>query len=158
MFRYARIKASCDRSIASSRLPTRPSAIKYAFFIYLFTKTSNASGEPRRQRRIAIISSWHKLVTGFGSKFRLFQLKRRILYSVSTVIYTLNPDFLQTIFPYFFTPHNHPIFLWILPFGFQYLLYDTEGSLMANSLLSVYSWGILNRAEHFGHRPILPAY
>jgi hypothetical protein len=56
------VEASCERSSASSRLPTKPSAMKYASFIYLLTTASKASLEPPRQRRRATASSSRKLV------------------------------------------------------------------------------------------------
>jgi hypothetical protein len=68
MLRYARIKASCDSSKASSRLPTRPSAIEYAFFIYILTMVSNASFDPLRAGSVKTNSFSQTLLTVSGSK------------------------------------------------------------------------------------------
>jgi hypothetical protein len=65
--------------------------------MYLFTKTSNASAEPRRQRRIAIVSSWHSLNTLSGSEKQTLSIQTQVLHFVLAIIYIWKSEFLQTI-------------------------------------------------------------
>ncbi len=96
MLRYARMKASCDRSNASSLLPTRPSAIKYASFIYLLTIASKAAFEPLWQRCNNAVSSSQKLSNLFGSGTGRYDSNAGFILSFHINIYIVKSRFIQS--------------------------------------------------------------